>query len=75
MRLINRANISPEKLALIECELPEQHNLQDVVKWGLADQTGLFVHGVVAEVVVQDEFTHDVVVPWRDGLVLTYDTT
>ena len=29
----------------------------------------------LTEVVVQDEFTHDVVVPWRDGLYLVYDTT
>jgi hypothetical protein len=30
---------------------------------------------VVAEVIVQDEFTHDAIVPWREPLVLVYGTT
>ena len=30
---------------------------------------------MLAEVVVQDEYTHDVVVPWGDGLWLVYDCT
>jgi hypothetical protein len=29
----------------------------------------------VVEVVVQDEFTHDIVVPWEDGRYLVFDTT
>jgi hypothetical protein len=34
-----------------------------------------FIPSVVANIIVQDEFTHDVIVPYRDGLVLVYDTT
>jgi hypothetical protein len=30
---------------------------------------------LVEQVVTQDEFTHDVLVPWPDGLTLVYDTT
>ncbi len=44
--------------------LASQRILQDVVRWRM-----------VASVVVQDEYTHDVVVPWDDGLFLVYDTT
>lgn len=29
----------------------------------------------VSDVIVQDEFTHDVVIPWRQGLHLVFDTT
>jgi hypothetical protein len=29
----------------------------------------------VERVVVQDEYTHDVVLPWEDGVYLAYDTT
>lgn len=29
----------------------------------------------ILEVVIQDEYTHDVVLGARDGLVLVYDTT
>ena len=33
--------------------------------WALADLSG-FLPQVVADVIIQDVFTHDVVVPWRD---------
>jgi hypothetical protein len=75
MRVTNYAHLSAEQLARIESELPEQRGLQDVVSWGLGEESGAALPGVVAEVVVQDEFTHDAIVPWRDGLVLVYDTT
>ncbi len=75
MRVHNRANLSAQQLAEIKRELVRQANLQDVMRWALADKSGSFVSGVVADVVVQDEFTHDVIIPWRDGLVLVYDTT
>jgi hypothetical protein len=45
--------------------------LQEVVRWGFSQQPPRDV----AEVVVQDELSHDVVLPWRDGLYLAFDTT
>ena len=30
---------------------------------------------VVSSIVVQDEYTHDVVLPYSDGVYLVYDTT
>ena len=75
MHITNYANLSSEQLARIESELPEQRGLQDVVSWGVKGESGAALPTVVAEVIVQDEFTHDAVVPWRDGLVLVYNTT
>ncbi len=75
MRVVNRAKLSPEQLAGVERELSGQQNLNDVMKWALAHPSGVFTWAVIAGVVVQDEFTHDVIVPWRDNLVLIYDTT
>ena len=75
MRLVNHANLSSQQLAEIESALSGHHNLNDVMKWALAHPTGTFIPSVVADVVVQDEFTHDVIIPWRNGLVLVYDTT
>ena len=75
MRVLNHANLSPETVAGIAGELSAQENLRDVMAWALSYPRGTFVPSVVAEVIVQDEFTHDVIVPWRDGLVLVYDTT
>jgi hypothetical protein len=75
MRIVNRAKLSPEQLADVERELSGQRNLNDVMKWALAHPAGTFTPTVIAGVVVQDEFTHDVIIPWRDDLVLVYDTT
>jgi hypothetical protein len=75
MRVVNKAELPAEQLAGIERELSGQQNLGDVMKWALAHPPGVFTPTVIAGVVVQDEFTHDVIVPWRDNLVLVYDTT
>jgi hypothetical protein len=75
MRVANHAHLSSDDVADIAAELSEQENLGDVMSWALSAPSGAFIPSVVAEVIVQDEFTHDVVVPWRDGLVLVYDTT
>jgi len=63
------------RFARIAEELSTQDNLKDVMAWALSQPGGTFIPSVVAELIVQDEFTHDVIVPWRDGLVLVYDTT
>ena len=75
MRVLNHANLSSETVAGIEGELSAQENLKDLMAWALSQPRGTFIPSVVAQVIVQDEFTHDVVVPWRDGLVLVFDTT
>jgi hypothetical protein len=74
MRIINHANLSDQKIAALEKELGEQRGLQDVLKWGLSQLKGNCLPRVVADVIAQDEFTHDVIVPWRE-LFLIYDTT
>lgn len=74
MRLVNQCALSSEQLSELEALIPAQENLKDLMEWALANSTS-FAPQVVANVIVQDEFTHDVVVPWRDGLVLVYDTT
>ena len=75
MRVINSANLSDEAVTQIAAELSGQENLQDVMSWAMSSRPGIFIPTVVADVIVQDEFTHDVIVPWRDGLVLEYGTT
>ncbi len=75
MKVINHANLESEEIARLESELSGQQNLNDVMKWALSHPKGVFTPSVVSQVIVQDEFTHDVIVPYRDGLVLVYDTT
>ena len=75
MRVVNYADLKTEEINRIARELAGQQNLNDVMRWALSHPAGVFRPSVVADVVVQDEFTHDVVIPYRDGLVLVYDTT
>jgi hypothetical protein len=67
----NRAGVGEMDLAMIARAVDGHRTLEDVVRWGLA----CVPPRIVADVVTQDEFTHDVVVPYGDGLYLVYDTT
>ncbi len=48
-----------------------QKTLEDVVRWALAQSPPRLVE----DVVVQDEYTHDVVLRWGEDIFLVYDTT
>ena len=75
LHVLNYANLPPEVIAEIQSELSGQYALKDLMTWALDDSGKKFIPGVVQDVVVQDEFTHDVIVPWGAELVLVYDTT
>ncbi len=68
--LIDRAGLGSEQLAALKLELKGLTILQDVIRWGFAQTPP----SDVADVVIQDEFTHDVVLPWRE-VFLVFDTT
>lgn len=48
--------------------------LADVLAWAATKPKSELHPQIVAEVITQDEFTHDVIVPYRD-VFLVYDTT
>ena len=61
----------PEMLrSTIERELRPLRSLEQVVRWAFSRTPP----SEVTDVVVQDEYTHDVVIPWR-GVHLVFDTT
>jgi hypothetical protein len=69
--LEDRVGLSDAERAALVGLLAAQHTLEDVVRAGLAAQPPRLVE----DVVVQDEYTHDVVVPWEHGRYLVYDCT
>lgn len=74
MEIKNHAVLSAEQLAEFT-NGPRQHrSLQDLLQWAEKQPAGVLIPGAIAELVVQDEFTHDLVVPWRN-LFLVYGTT
>lgn len=69
MELIALTELGAGERAELEAALARLITLHDVILWGLeADR-------IIAEVVIQDEFTHDVVMPWTRGRYLVFDTT
>ena len=66
-----RGNVDGAALSSIEAVVSGHKTLEDVVRWGLAKRPPCMVELVV----VQDEYTHDVVVRWAEGVYLVYDTT
>lgn len=71
--LKNYSNLSGVDLAMLEDSVAEHRTLGNVLAWA-GRVPGKFLPHIVAEVVTQDEYTHDVIVPY-DGLYLVYDTT
>jgi hypothetical protein len=74
MKVINAENIFDVKFAQIKQVLPEAENLWQLMNWVNSRPKSDFVSQIVAEVIVQDEFTHDVVIPYQD-VFLVFDTT
>ncbi|MDI1444478.1 hypothetical protein [Polyangium sp. 6x1] len=66
-----RTDVESGARRVIEALVSSQRTLEDVVRWGLA----LTPPRLVADVVVQDEYNHDVVLEHPAGVVLVYDTT
>jgi hypothetical protein len=75
MHVKNYTNLSAQQFEQIASELAQHRTLGDVLDWGFGQPKGAVLPQIVADVVVQDEYSHDVIVPWRDGLVIVYGTT
>ena len=75
MKVDNRANLSSDQLTSVESELTQHRTLADVLDWGFKQPAGTVHPQIIADVVVQDEYSHDVIVPWRDRLIVVYGTT
>lgn len=71
MAIDERASLDPETRASLEATAGQHRTLEEVVRWGLLRRPP----APVVDVVIQDEYTHDVVVRYNDGIYLVYDTT
>lgn len=67
----DHAGLTPERLAALSQAVARLATLQDVVRWGFAHRPSLDI----IEVIVQDEYSHDVLMTGGDGLFLVFDTT
>jgi hypothetical protein len=69
--LTDYAGLDPAERAQIEAAVRTHRGLDDIFAWGRTQRPP--VHP--ADVVKQDEFTHDVLVPFPSGRWLVYGTT
>ena len=67
---LDLATVPEDTRNTIEGEVLPLRSLEQVVRWAFSRTPP----SGVADVVVQDEFTHDVVIPLR-GMHLVFDTT
>ncbi|MET0751988.1 MAG: hypothetical protein ABWZ66_01380 [Pyrinomonadaceae bacterium] len=74
MKIENLANLPQAEFAKLENELAKHRTLGKVLAWAGSQPGNDFLPQIVAEVITQDEFTHDVIVPYKN-LFLVYDTT
>jgi hypothetical protein len=74
MKVVNRANLATEIFEPIAEELQYHRSLLDILKWARKQPAGKLLPEILSDLVVQDEFTHDLVIPWSD-LYFVYETT
>ena len=74
MSVSNLSSLSQLEFVSLAKEIERQAGLGDVLKWAAGKPKNEVHPRYVAEVITQDEFTHDIIVPYRN-VFLVYDTT
>jgi hypothetical protein len=69
--VVDHAGLAAERLAALSQAVARLATLQDVLRWGFAHRPAL----EILDVIVQDEYSHDVVMTGGHGLYLVFDTT
>ena len=71
MPIINHAHLSDEALSALEAAVPAHATLMEVVAWGRQLHPPVFLQ----ETIALDEYTHEVLLRWRDDLWMVYSTS
>lgn len=72
--ITNLSQLTPNEFPDLKEELANHKTLRDVLSWAGALPKEDGASQIVAEVITQDEFTHDIIVPYKN-VFLVYDTT
>jgi hypothetical protein len=71
MNIIDVAAVSPDQLAVLRRELEPLRTLGDLLDWARGRQPPV----LSPQIVTQDEYTHDVLIPYGTSRYLDFDTT
>ena len=72
--VVNFSSLSDADFAAIVDEVGRHRGLNEVLAWAATKSKADVHQQFVSDLVTQDEFTHDVIVPYKD-IFLVYDTT
>ncbi|MEZ5347445.1 MAG: hypothetical protein R2681_18075 [Pyrinomonadaceae bacterium] len=68
------SNLPNDDFSVVRYDLEKLQSLAEVLNWAGSTSIGKFVPGIVSEVIGQDEYTHDVIIPFNHSF-LVFDTT
>lgn len=71
IEIVDRARLPADRLSALTAELASMATLAAAIRWGFTATP----RREIVNIVVQDEYTHDVVMQGPDGLYLCFDTT
>ena len=71
---VNLSFLPADDFDVLAKEIGRHSSLRDVLAWASSKPKDQVRPQIVAEVITQDEFTHDVIVPYNN-VFLVYDTT
>ncbi|HEY8563433.1 MAG TPA: hypothetical protein VIL74_23845 [Pyrinomonadaceae bacterium] len=74
MKITDRAGLPEIEFDELARELAKQRTLGQALAWASGQPKTDVLPQIVAEVITQDEFTHDVLIPYKN-VFLVYDTT
>ena len=75
MTINNPCGIEADRIAPLVGRADQVASVGELLSWARREPALFSSRGVLSDVVVQDEFTHDVVVALTSGLVLAYEST
>jgi len=71
VKVENRAQLEPGEFARLDANLTAQRSVRHVLDWLSRHEPPLRME----DMVTQDEFSHDILVPYEKQLYLVYDST
>ncbi len=71
MHITHHAKLTDDALAALGHAVPAHSTLLELVAWGKRQTLPVRLQ----ETIALDEYTHEVIVPWRESLWLVYSST
>lgn len=75
VKVADESKIDVAEVAGLASSLSTVETLSDILCWARNLPEGEVRREIVSDIVVQDEYTHDIVVPWKSRYALVLDAT